>query len=469
MAYRRKQGITRASTFKEEIYRPPEHDHHHDNINKNSNNNDDTLFTTSSSSPSLAAQAIRASAAHRESSLSSAYAGGSISQRSKVFDAYEDKLETNGSKGFWGVLAQKAKAIIEEDNLSQQFETPARSRFQMPDTSAGGQYSYRTPEGFRKMDNPTLRKGLDKITSSLNQIGDTFEKAFEEGRTIVENKTADIIQETRKLQIRRKGPEAHNQGPGENSSWMQQPTQPLNHENQLKASRDVAMATAAKAKLLLRELKTVKADLAFAKQRCSQLEEENKILRESCEKGSTADDDDLIRLQLETLLAEKARLAHDNSVYARENRFLREIVEYHQLTMQDVVYLDEGSEEVTEVYPFTRMLFVSPPSSTPPSETTLRSLFEKEIYPVPDLPPETQEVSHSDAPQSAGAPALKEVEEDAGGDAPPSAGMPVREEKEEAKHIPANKQADEKCTPMSPKHKEEKEKTSSSVSPGVNK
>lgn len=29
------------------------------------------------------------------------------------------------------------------------------------------------------MDNPTLRKGLDAITSSLNQLGDTFEKAFE--------------------------------------------------------------------------------------------------------------------------------------------------------------------------------------------------------------------------------------------------------------------------------------------------
>lgn len=49
----------------------------------------------------------------------------------------------------------------------------------------------------------------------------------------------------------------------------------------------------------------------------------------------------LIRLQLETLLAEKARLAQENSVYARENHFLREIVEYHQLTMQDVVYLDK--------------------------------------------------------------------------------------------------------------------------------
>ncbi|KAJ6708493.1 hypothetical protein OIU85_028729 [Salix viminalis] len=465
MAYRRRHGSTRASTFEEEIYLPPEHDRRHDNINKNSSNNDDTLLTTTSPSPSLAAQAIRASAAHREFTLSSAYAGGSISQRSKVFDAYEDKLRTNESKGFWGVLAQKAKAIIEEDKLSQPFETSARSRFQMPDTSADAQHSYRTPEGLRKMDNPTLRKGLDKITSSLNQIGDTFEKAYEEGRTIVENKTADIIQETRKLQIRRKGPEAQNQVHGENSSWMQQPTQPLNHENQLKASRDVAMATAAKAKLLLRELKTVKADLAFSKQRCSQLEEENKILRESCEKGSIADDDDLIRLQLETLLAEKARLAHDNSVYARENRFLREIVEYHQLTMQDVVYLDEGSEEVSEVYPFPRMLSVSPPSPTSPSETTLPSLSEKEIYPVPDLPPETREVSESDAPPSAGAPALKEVEEDAGRDAPPSGGMPVCKEKEEAKHIPANEE-DENCSPI---HEEEKVKTSSSVSSGVNK
>uniref|UniRef100_A0A3Q7I3F5 Uncharacterized protein n=1 Tax=Solanum lycopersicum TaxID=4081 RepID=A0A3Q7I3F5_SOLLC len=49
-----------------------------------------------------------------------------------------------------------------------------------------------------------------------------------------------------------------------------------------------------------------------------------------------------IRVQLETLLAEKGRLAHENSVYARENHFLREIVEYHQLHMQVVVYQDEG-------------------------------------------------------------------------------------------------------------------------------
>lgn len=56
----------------------------------------------------------------------------------------------------------------------------------------------------------------------------------------------------------------------------------------------VAMAMAAKAKLLLRELKTVKADLAFAKERCGQLEEENRVIRESSAKGGSLEDDDLV-------------------------------------------------------------------------------------------------------------------------------------------------------------------------------
>lgn len=56
------------------------------------------------------------------------------------------------------------------------------------------------------------------------------------------------------------------------------------------------MAMAAKAKLLLRELKTVKADLAFAKERCAQLEEENRVLRESKGKGNNLEDDDLVNV-----------------------------------------------------------------------------------------------------------------------------------------------------------------------------
>ncbi|KAL5711567.1 hypothetical protein ACHQM5_022002 [Ranunculus cassubicifolius] len=327
MAYRRRQGISRASTFKEEIHYnpptsppPPQQQHDEDA---------GTSSSTTGTSSSLAAQAIRASSAHRDSSLSSAYRESAFanreSDRNKSFPAarstdstsyeYTSMKNLNETKdGFWGVLARKAKSILDDDNVAQQFNKSGRAGNQMhnipSDEAYQHSYQYQSPESNRKPDNPSLQKGLDAITSSLNYIGKSFE---------------------------------------------------------------VAMAMTAKAKLLLRELKTVKADLAFAKERCNQLEEENKILRESREKGDRPEDDDLIRLQLETLLAEKGRLANENSIYARENRFLREIVEYHQLTMQDVVYLDEGIEEVTEVYPSinipldaqTRTRSLSPP---PPME-----------------------------------------------------------------------------------------------------
>lgn len=69
-------------------------------------------------------------------------------------------------------------------------------------------------------------------------------------------------------------------------------------------------------------------------------------------------------------MSEKARLVHENSALARENHFLREIVEYHQLTMQDLLYLDEGIEEGREDYPIpdvSRILTVSSPSNGSPA------------------------------------------------------------------------------------------------------
>ncbi|XP_071723238.1 uncharacterized protein [Rutidosis leptorrhynchoides] len=250
----------------------------------------------------------------------------------------------------------------------------------MSNAEAKGQHSrqYEVPQNNQKEDNPALQKGLNAITSSLNYIGDTIGNALEEGMTVVENRTADIIQETRKRQIKKKSATAMEVpvakvGTARQLQKTQVPSQPQTQtdtEIQLKASRDVSMAMAAKAKVLLRELKTVKADLAFAKERCAQLEEENRVLRDAGGDGDDRpEDDDLIRLQLESLLAEKARLAQENSVYARENRFLREIVEYHQLTMQDVVYIDENREEVSEVYPinnsFTTSNPVTPRNSNP--------------------------------------------------------------------------------------------------------
>ncbi|CAN1312598.1 hypothetical protein LINPERPRIM_LOCUS28687 [Linum perenne] len=384
----------------------------------------------------LAAKAIRASSAAkttRDSSLSSAYyafpPSPSSAPASKAHDpsqsphAYTSMNSIKQSNpdpkpgGFWGTLARKAKSFLDDDGDEDQRDHQQFPQHQYredrdfaPKPHQHQQQQHHSPppppavlqndarpasvnESRRKKE---LRKGLNAISSSLNYIGN----AVEEGLSKVENRTADIIQETRK-HIRKKpgGTSVPKQTTNQSTSRQQpqvppqvQPQTRADLELQLKASRDVAMAMAAKAKLLLRELKSVKADLTFSKERCAQLEEENKVLRENRERGGNLEDDDMIRLQLETLLAEKARLAHENSVFARENRFLREVVEYHQLTMQDVVYLDEGTEEVKEVYPIKVVTNTS--SSTPAN-----GLAETLVHPVP--PPELGLEIEDEVPRNA--------------------------------------------------------------------
>ncbi|XVF46105.1 hypothetical protein PTKIN_Ptkin03bG0000100 [Pterospermum kingtungense] len=365
-----------------------------------------------------ATKAIRASSAHKDSSFSSAYGYGSLRSSSassfptvtttpEDFQSHEytSMKSLNESKqGFWGSLARKAKSFLDDDNVQHQFESDERSEPKLPQKPSPEKYHniYQSNDRNQKTGNPKLQKGLAAIASSLNYIGN----AVEEGLTVVENRTAGIVQETRK-HIRKKpsGSAAQNQ-PAKQPQMQQQVQTPMlaDQEIQLKASRDVAMAMAAKAKLLLRELKTVKADLSFAKERCAQLEEENRILRENRERGDNPEDDELIRLQLETLLAEKARLACENSIYARENRFLREVVEYHQLTMQDVVYLDESTEEVTEVYPI-KVPSLPNMNSMPatsgalpyeaPLDTSLQITRNISVRPVP--PPEFADGSQNSA------------------------------------------------------------------------
>ncbi|CAA7409191.1 unnamed protein product [Spirodela intermedia] len=380
MAYRRKHAVAKSSTF--EVFRS-------------------SAATDDGSSPSssLAAQAIRASSAYRDSSLSSAYGeqaigsarGGSDRQEptplrresARTHRTSMKSSEEPRSEGLWGALTRKAKSILQDDGTADEGRGPGRNPLQKLSTGDGGQQPCRSPEGLQKPESPGIQKRIGVLTSSLSYIGGTIGNALEEGLSRVEHRTADIIQETKKLNMRRKNGGSQMQS-NANSPISPQP-QAADYETQLKASRNVANAMAAKAKLLLRELKTVKADLAFAKERCAQLQEENKVLRESRHKGDHHEDDDLIRLQLETLLGEKARLAHENSVYARENRFLREIVEYHQLTMQDVVYLDEGIEEVTEVYPPVQV-----PPPPPPEPSSL---------PIPVPPPSVLSSSAAPPPE----------------------------------------------------------------------
>ncbi|CAI8615772.1 unnamed protein product [Vicia faba] len=156
--------------------------------------------------------------------------------------------------------------------------------------SANSSSSHVTRAASKSHQNLKSVQGKVTVHTFASISSSNSQETTSDGRTMVESKTADL-----RSQIRQKGDT--NQASSIRNPWQQsdQTQSHSNHETQLKQSRDVALATAAKAKLLLRELKTVKADLAFAKARCAQLEEENKLLREreGSDKGLIRDDDDL--------------------------------------------------------------------------------------------------------------------------------------------------------------------------------
>ncbi|KAK9057827.1 hypothetical protein SSX86_022665 [Deinandra increscens subsp. villosa] len=310
MAYRRRQGLSRSSTFKDEILRPPDQDD----------------ATTSSAAPPHTSSDPRLDSFRSSGAFHSSFKNRFHHFSSATFDDTSMR-SMNEPRGFWGVLARKATSILKDDNPHQS-NTSGSKKPETVSFSTSSQFTgikvhhqYESLENSRKTDNRTLSMRLDRIMPTINQIGDAIGNALEE-----EKKTQDIVYETQSQR---------------------------NQETQLQASRNVAMATAAKVKQLARELKTVTEELELAKERCCQLEEENKLLREGREQSDHSADD-MIRVQLETLLAEKGRLAHENSVFARENRYLREIVEFHQMNMRDMVYLDEGIKETTQD-PATRL------------------------------------------------------------------------------------------------------------------
>uniref|UniRef100_A0A0A8XZA9 Uncharacterized protein n=1 Tax=Arundo donax TaxID=35708 RepID=A0A0A8XZA9_ARUDO len=199
---------------------------------------------------------MRASAAHRDaSSLASAYSSAAASARrshepsvstpspdSSGYEYTSMKSLNEAKYGFWGALARKAKSFLDEDGSPGQYESPMRQEPPRDSASVGVQHtrSQQLPRETWKFETPPSQKRSEAISSSLNYIGGTIKTALEEGRTIVENKTADIIHETRKLNIRRKGAGSNTQGEAaQKLAQRYLPQNPLDHETQLKASRDV--------------------------------------------------------------------------------------------------------------------------------------------------------------------------------------------------------------------------------------
>ncbi|KAJ7972797.1 Heat-inducible transcription repressor [Quillaja saponaria] len=204
-----------------------------------------------------------------------------------------------------------------------------------------------------KEDSMLLFKGFDSISHTLSQLSNNLDNALQGARDLAnpprlteifqntlnnpdtrEDDGAKQQEEDPKIRLKRKYDLSHcSEDPTDDSDKAN--NKGLKDKN-LKKAKNLAVSMATKAATLARELKSIKSDLCFTQERCDLLEEENRRLRDGFAEGVRAEEDDLVRLQLEALLAEKSRLANENSNLIRENQCLHQLVEYHQLTSQDL-------------------------------------------------------------------------------------------------------------------------------------
>ncbi|XP_021739798.1 uncharacterized protein LOC110706213 [Chenopodium quinoa] len=207
-----------------------------------------------------------------------------------------------------------------------------------------------------KADSMLLIRGFDSIASSLSQLTGNIEKALQGARELEKTSTVTEIihsssssdgaetEEDKNQEIsekkgvkRKLDAEDCSNGEGEKEATPDnKKKQKHQTELNLKNVKNLSVAMAAKSSSLARELKSVKSDMFFMQERCALLEEENQRLRDGYGKEDRPDDDDLVRLQLEALLAEKSRLATENANLTRENQCLRQLVEYHQFASEDL-------------------------------------------------------------------------------------------------------------------------------------
>uniref|UniRef100_A0A803NAU4 Uncharacterized protein n=1 Tax=Chenopodium quinoa TaxID=63459 RepID=A0A803NAU4_CHEQI len=177
-----------------------------------------------------------------------------------------------------------------------------------------------------KADSMLLIRGFDSIASSLSQLTGNIEKALQGARELEKTSTVTEI--------------IHSSSSSDGAETEEDKNQEISEKKGVKRKLDAEdcsnVAMAAKSSSLARELKSVKSDMFFMQERCALLEEENQRLRDGYGKEDRPDDDDLVRLQLEALLAEKSRLATENANLTRENQCLRQLVEYHQFASEDL-------------------------------------------------------------------------------------------------------------------------------------
>lgn len=216
-----------------------------------------------------------------------------------------------------------------------------------------------------KEDALLLIRGFDSVSSTLSQLSNNLESALQGARDLANPPTLteilhcnlekakseenhkpdeeDVKGGIEKRALKRKFEsqecsEDPNQGTEGDDDSKDGSLKGAKELGKLKKAKNLAVSMATKAAAFARELKSLKSDLCAVQERCAFLEEENRKLRIGVPEVviPPQEEDDLVRLQLEALLAEKSRLANENANLSRENQCLREQVEYHQFASEDI-------------------------------------------------------------------------------------------------------------------------------------
>ncbi|KAL6500472.1 hypothetical protein OROHE_025838 [Orobanche hederae] len=224
-----------------------------------------------------------------------------------------------------------------------------------------------------KEDSLLLLRGFDSVAQSLSQLSNSLENALQGARdlakpptlteifhaTLERSKTEENLSKEENKDETEEGEEGNDNEADKRGLKRKLDTKectekcPKEFEKMKKAKNalylhatdlndpnivgiKIAISMVTKAATMARELKSIRSDLGFMQERCSMLEDENRKLWDGLDKGIRPDEDDLVRLQLEALLAEKSRLASENANLKRENQCLNQLVEYHQLSSQDL-------------------------------------------------------------------------------------------------------------------------------------
>ncbi|KAK6937526.1 hypothetical protein RJ641_031034 [Dillenia turbinata] len=261
-------------------------------------------------------------------------------------------------KQFWSALRNRVDVFLENRRK--------------PDHSSETQINNRSSDRAKRLkeDSLLLLRGFDSVAYSLSQLTSNLDNALQGARDLakpptfteifhanlnrveneVDSKTGSEDDEEEKREREetdqgKRGLKRKLEMEGDESDDAPKYNEPRPDMAKLKKAKNLAISMASKAASLARELKAIKSDVSFMQERCALLEEENRRLRDGFVKGIRPEEDDLVRLQLEVLLAEKSRLANENANLTRENQCLHQLVEYHQITSQD---LSESYEQVIQ-------------------------------------------------------------------------------------------------------------------------